>query len=69
MVIAAFDYNICSFENPVITNLKDAGCEDCVQENKLPLWGPEGEASSRWAILEIFFKKKPSNFNVIWMTF
>ena len=43
------------FENHVITILKVVGCEDCEQENKLPLWGPEGEAPSRWAILGFFF--------------
>ena len=37
---------------------KVVGCEDCVRENKLPLWGPEGEAPSRWVILQIFFLKK-----------
>ena len=56
-VIVAFCY-ICLFRNPVITILKVVGCENCEQENKLPLWEPEGKAPSRWAILAIFFRKK-----------
>ena len=50
-VIVAFCY-ICLFRNPVTTILKVAGCEDCVQENKLPLWGPLLGNSSN------FFEKK-----------
>ena len=46
------------FRNPLITSLKVVGCEDCVQENKLPLWKPEGKAHSRCAILAIFSEKK-----------
>ena len=65
-VMAAF-YYICLFKNPVITIAKVVGCEDCVRENKLPLWGPGGEAPSRWAILKIS-RKKNSDFNAIWMT-
>ena len=42
-VIVAFSY-IWLFRNPVITILKVVGCEDCVRENKLPLWEPGGEA-------------------------
>ena len=65
-VVVAF-YYICSFKNPVITISKVVGCEDCVEENKLPLWAPGGEAPNRWKILEIFFGKN-SDFNAIWMT-
>ena len=36
--------------------LKVVGCKDCVQENKLPLWGGWGRSPSRWAILAIFSK-------------
>ena len=67
-VIVAFCYDICVFKNPVIMILKVVGCEDCVQENKLPLWGPGGEATSRWAVLQ-FFSEKNSHFNTIWMAF
>ena len=56
-VIIAFCYNICLFKNPVITVMKVVGCEDCVQENNLPLWRPGGEAPSRWAVLQFFWKK------------
>ena len=56
-VIVALCY-ICLFRNPVTTILKVVGCEDCVQENKLPQWGPGGEAPGRWATLAIFFQKK-----------
>ena len=45
-------YNICLFQNLVITILKAVGCEDCVQDNNLPLWGPWGKALSRWAIFQ-----------------
>ena len=41
---------------PVTMILKVVGYEDCVQENKLPLWGPGGKAPSGWAILAIFSK-------------
>ena len=34
--------------------LKVVGCEDCVQDNNLPQWGPRGAAPSRWAIFVIF---------------
>ena len=63
-VIVAFCYSICLFKNRVITILKVVGCEDCVQENKLPLWGAGGKAPSRWAVLQFFQKK-----TAIWMTF
>ena len=66
--IVVFCYNICLFRNPVIAISKVVGCEDCVWKNKLPLWGPGGEAPSRWAILAIFSEKN-SHFNAIWMTF
>ena len=56
-VIVAFCYNICLFKNPVITILKVVGCEDCVQENKLPLWGPGGKA-----LLQFFLKKTKQSF-------
>ena len=48
---------ICLFRNPVTMILKVVGCEDCVQENKLPLWGPGGKAPSGLAILAIFSEK------------
>ena len=56
-VIVALCFNICVFKNLVITILKVDGCEDCVRENKLPLWRPGGEALSRWAILAFFLEK------------
>ena len=56
-VTVAFCY-ICLFKNPVITILKDVGCENCVRENKLSLWGSEGEAPTRWAVLAFFFSEK-----------
>ena len=56
-VIVAFCY-ICLFRTPAITILKVDGCEDCVQENRLPLRRPGGLAPSHWAILVIFLKKK-----------
>ena len=37
--------------------LKVAGYENCVRENKLPLWGSRDIAPSRWAILAIFWEK------------
>ena len=43
------------------------GCEDSVQDNNLPQWGPGDEAPSCWAILAIF--QKSNHFNTIWMTF
>ena len=60
-VIVAFCYNICLFRSPVTTILKIVGCEDCVEENKLPRWVP-----GNWAILAIFSEKN-SNFNAIWI--
>ena len=62
-VIVAFCY-IYLFRYPVIKILKVVGSEDCVQENKLPLWGPGGETSSSWAILAIYSEKK-SYFNAV----
>ena len=58
MVIVAFYYNHCLFRNHVLTILKVVGCEDCMQENKLPLWGPGSEAPSLWVVLSIFSEKK-----------
>ena len=57
--LVVFCYNICLFSNPVpaIAILKVVGCEDCVRENKLPLWGPGSEAPCCWAIFAIFWKK------------
>ena len=46
-VIVAFCYSICLLKNPAITILKVIGSEGCVQENKLPLWGPVGKAPYR----------------------
>ena len=48
-VIIAFcyQYNICLLQNPVITIMKVVGCEDCVEENKLPLWRTGGKAPGR----------------------
>ena len=40
-----------------MTILKVVGCEDCVQDNDLPQWGPGGAAPSRWAIFAIFQRK------------
>ena len=68
-IIVAFYHNICLFKTPVITILRVVVFEDCVQEIKLPLWEPGGKGPSRWAILAIFFGKKNSDFNAIWMTF
>ena len=48
----------------VITILKVVGCENCLLENKLLLWGPESEAPCHWAILAICWKKI-----AIWMIF
>ena len=62
-VIVAFCYNISLLRNPVITILKVVGCEDCVRENKSPLWAPGGEDSCN------FFRKKNSHFNAIWITY
>ena len=56
-VMVAFCYNICLFKKPVITILKVVGREACVQENKLSLWGPGGEAHSCLAILAIFLEE------------
>ena len=58
VVIVTFCYNIFLFRNLVATILKVVGCEDCVQENKLPQCGLGGEAPSRWTILAIFSEKK-----------
>ena len=33
------------------------GFENCVRENKLPLWGLWGKTPSRWAILATFSEK------------
>ena len=67
-VIVAFCHNICLFKNPVIMILKVVVCEDCVRENKVPLWGSGGKAPSCWAVLQFFWKQN-SHFNAIWMTF
>ena len=48
--------------------MKVVGCEDWVQDNNLPQWGPGGAAPSCWAIF-CDFSKKTSHFNAIWMTF
>ena len=56
-VRVTFCYNISLFRNLVTTILKVVDCEDCVRENKLPLWGSGGEVPSRWAILAIFSQK------------
>ena len=58
-VIVAFCYNTCLFRNPVITTLKVVGCDDCVQENKLPVWGPGGKAPAAGQFLQFFQKKLP----------
>ena len=57
-VIVAFCYNICVFKNLCNNDFESYGFEDCVRENKLPLWGRGGKAPSRWTILAIFSKKK-----------
>ena len=55
-VTDAFYYNVCLFRN-CVTILKVVGSEDCVQENKLPLWGP-GEKSQPLGNSCNFFGKK-----------
>ena len=56
-VIVAFYYNICLFKNPVITILKVVGSEDCVRENKLPLWRPRVKPPAAGQFFN-FFKNK-----------
>ena len=56
-VIVAFCY-ICLFKNPVKLVLKVIGCKDCVQENKLPLWGAWGvKPLASGQFLQLFRKK------------
>ena len=54
--------------NPAITFLKVVGCEDCVREKKLRLWGSGEETPSPWVIFAIFLGKN-NHFNAIWLTF
>ena len=56
-VIVAFYYNICLFKNPVITILKVVGSEDCVRENKFPLWGPGAKPPAAGLFFNLFRKK------------
>ena len=58
-VIVAFCYKICLFKNPVTTIRKFLDCEYCVQENKLPVLGPGGEAPAVGQFLHFFRKKLP----------
>ena len=58
-VIVAFYYNICLFKNPVITILKVVGSEDCVRENKFPLWGPGAKPPAAGLFFNLFRKKQP----------
>ena len=55
-VIVAF-YNICLFKNFAITILKVVGCENCLQDNNLLLWGLGGETPAAGQFL-LFFRKK-----------
>ena len=57
-VIVAFYYNICLFKNPVITILKVVGSEDCVRENKFPLWGLGAKPPAAGLFFNLFRKKQ-----------
>ena len=69
-VIVAFCYNISLFRNPVTTILEVLNFEDCVRENKLPLWhiGAWGRSPQPLSNSGNFFGKN-SHFNAIWKIF
>ena len=52
-----------------LTILEVVCWENCVQENKSSLLGPENKVPSHGVIFPTFQKKKNSHFNAIWMPF
>ena len=66
-VIVAICY-ISLLRNPVITIFKIVGCEDCVQENKLPCGNLGAKHPATGQFLQ-FLRKRNNHFYTIWMTF